>query len=438
MGEQTMNTKKKFDEPYFAEELRTSHPAASSHMPNVMFVDFLERLNGPAHVQIDAHQEALIMMLRSRCVKYAMSDDTDLVIAALNQLCAFYHQGAIKSGLKAFEVFGAQNEEYIKVQEQFFYSRHESRAEDQRPVKKTNNLLVHAHDLLEGLIRRLATLGTFSIDVIRGRDRAENLRPSQYVDLDLRTKEYAFREDPSILASTYDLLFGSARHDIRNAIAHKRYEIREDGSVLLFDFDPRKQLRKDVGELSQSQLETLISALERAADIFEMSVLIFQHNNGSILHQLGYYEPKKAAYTEKEVREMIYLNATACFMRIDAIEIINDEVIIDASFFSFENERSGGEAFVNSKDKRGNPFKYRLPLKSRELSARDQTFRLLQVASLYCQRYSNITVRTKDILSGKPLGQASASLKLLERSLREQLPKEEFLQQLAANTFSHD
>ena len=376
------------------------------------------------------------MILRSRCVKYALSDDTDLVIAALNQLCALYHQCAIKSGLKAFEVFGAQNEEYIKVQEQFFYSKRESRAEDQRPVEKTNNLLVRAHDLLEGLIRRLATLGMFSIDVIRGRDRAENLLPGQYVDLDLRTKEHAFGEDPSILASTHDLLFDSARHNIRNAIAHKRYEIREDGSVLLFDFDPRRQLRKDVGELSQSQLEMLISSLERAVDVFEMSILIFQHNNGRILHQLGYYEQKKTTYTEKEVREMIYLNAKACFMRIDAIEITNDEVIIDTSFLSFESERFGGEAFVNSKDRRGNPFTYSLPLQSRELSARDQTFRLLQVASLCCQRYSNITVRTKDILGGKPLGQASASLKLLERSLQGDLPKEEFIQQLATNTFS--
>ena len=266
------NKQNDIDEPYFAKEAPAGALPSSSTGPNVMFVDFLNRLSGPARVKIDKHQEMLIMALRSRCLKYAFSAEDEAVIAALDQLCAFYHQCAIKAGLKVFEVFAKQNEEYIKVQEQFFYSERNSRQNAQRPVEQTNNLLVRAHDLYEGLLRRLAALGMFSIDVIRGRDRAHDLSPTQYVDIDLRTKERTFSEDVSILASTHEFLFGAVHHEIRNAIAHKRYEIQEEGSVVLYDFAPGKKARKQVGELSQQDLKTLILSLERAVDVFEISV----------------------------------------------------------------------------------------------------------------------------------------------------------------------
>jgi hypothetical protein len=258
-----------------------------------MFIDFLNRLNEPVRVEIDLHQEMLVMALRSRCLKYAFSPETESVLAVIDQLCAFYHQCAVKIGLKAFEVLASQNEEYINIQEQLFSSKQESRGDDQRPVQQTNNLLLHIHDLLEGRLRRLATLGMFSIDAIHEKDVANTLTPTQYVDLDLRTKERTFAEDVGILAGTYTFLFGAVQHEIRNAIAHKRYEVQEDGSVMLYDFDPRKKIRKQIGQFSQHELETLISSLERAVDVFEISLLIFQHNNGALLKRLGHYEQRQ-------------------------------------------------------------------------------------------------------------------------------------------------
>jgi hypothetical protein len=428
---------KGLEEPYFAKQLPPAAPGFSSTGPNVMFIDFLNQLSGPARVEIDLHQEMLVMALRSRCLKYAFSQEAESAVAVIDQLCAFYNQCAIKVGLKAFEVLATQNDEYIKIQEQFFYSHQESRGDEQRPVQQTNNMLVHIHDLLEGRLRRLATLGLFSMDVIRGRDVADTLTPTQYVDLDLRTKERAFGEDVSILASTHAFLFGAVQHEIRNAIAHKRYEIQEDGSVTLHDFDPRKRVRKQIGQLSQEELRTLISSLERAVDIFEISILIFQHNNGTLLKQLGHYDRDKN-YSEKEVREMIYLNAAASFMRIDGIDVRDDAVTIDASFLSFESRSRGSEVLVNSHDRGGNPLRYKLPIAPCELSARDQSFRLLQVASMYCRAYKSITVRTRDIVGSKPLGEVTASVDLLARSLESRLSKEEFLKGLTDNTFPSD
>jgi hypothetical protein len=281
----------------------------------------------------------------------------------------------------------------------------------------------------------LATLGVFSIDAIRERDRAGELTPTQYVDLDLRTKERIFSEDVSILGRTHALLFGAVRHEIRNAIAHKRYEIKQDGSVVLYDFDPGKKLRITVGQLSQEQLKMLITSLERAVDIFEMSLLIFQHNNGNLLNELGHYSEERE-YSEKEVREMIYLNAPSAFMRIDGINIQDGDVTIDASFLSFESRPSGGEVFVSSKDRDGKPIEYWIPVANRELSARDQTLRLLQLATMYCGRYRTISIRTKDILGGKPLGEVKASVDLLLKARAAPTTKEEFLKLLTVNTFT--
>jgi hypothetical protein len=431
-GEHT--SKSKGETPYFATELASATTGSSSRAPNVMFVDFLNRLSGPARVEIDPHQEMLIVALRSRCLKYAFSADARSVIVALDQLCAFYHHAAIKAGLKAFEVLCYQNDEYIKIQEQLFYSGREAREDDQRPVQQTNNVLAHIHDLVEGRIRRLATLGLFSIDVIRGRTSATELAPVQYVDLDLRTKETGFREDVSVLHSTYTLLFGAVEHGIRNAIAHKRYAIDEQGTALLHDFDTWKKVRKQIGQLSQQELRTLASSLERSVDVFEMSVLIFQHNNGLLLKQLGLYD-KERDYSEKEMKEMIYLNAGASFMRIDNIDVKDDAIAIEASFLSFESRLSTSEVLVSSERGR-QPFKYSLPIGPLRLSARDQTLRLLQIASMYCRRYRTITIRTKDIVGNEPLGEVTAPLDLLARSLESELSKEDFLKKFILNTFA--
>ncbi|MGH9555381.1 MAG: hypothetical protein ACRD2Y_06110 [Terriglobales bacterium] len=431
-------TRKALNEPYFAQELTPPPAVADSSAPNVMFIDFLNRLDGPARVQIDKRQEMLIMALRQRCLRFALADDSDQVIVTLNQLCALYHQCAIKAELKVFEVFAAQNEQYIKVQEQFYYSRKQASAQDQRPVQETVNLLTYAHDLLEGFIRRVATLGAFSIDIIRDRERARTLSPSQYVEMDLHTKEKTFAEDPGIVGMTHNVLFGAVLHDIRNAIAHKRYEVQDDGSAVLWDYHPTKHAKKAVGHLTQSEIRDLNSSLERAVTVFEMSVLIFQHNNGAVLHQLGHYEAK-GEYTEKHMREMLYLSAPGCFMRIEDIEVHNDEVIVNAEFLSFENSPLGGEVYVSSKDRSGKPVKYALPVPRRELSARDQTLRLLQVASLYCRKYKRVTIRTKDVLGGKPLGEVSAGMDLLVESLEgKKIPKQEFLKRLTTNTFPGD
>lgn len=426
-----------FDEPYFARELAPSPALAGSGAPNVMFIDFLSRLDGPARVQIDPHQEMLIMALRQRALRFALSDDSSQVIVTLNQLCALYHQCVIRIGLKAFEVFAAQNEQYIKVQEQFYYSREQAFAQDQRPIQQTANLLTYAHDLLEGLIRRLTTLGSFSIDVIRDRECAQHLSPVQYVEMDLRTKERQFAEDPGIVGITHDLLFGAVIHEVRNAIAHKRYEVQDDGSALLWDYHPTKHTKKIVGRLMQSEVKDLVSSLEHAICVLEMSVLIFQHNNGAVLHQLGHYGAK-GEYTEKQMREMLYLSAPACFMRIEDIDVRDDEVIVSAAFLSFESSPFGSEVFVSSNDGSGKPRKYVLPLPARELSARDQTFRLLVVASLYCKKYKRITIKTKDVLGGKPMGEVSALTDLLVESFGGKITREEFLRRLSMNTFSRE
>lgn len=99
-------------------------------------------------------------------------------------------------------------------------------------------------------------------------------------------------------------------HEVRNAIAHKRYEVQDDGSALLWDYRPNKQIRKNSEQLTQIELEDLTSSLERAVTVLEMSVPIFEHNNGRMLYQLGHYGPKDE-YTDKPMREMIYLTAPA-------------------------------------------------------------------------------------------------------------------------------
>src|SRR5260370_16962349 len=154
---------KNFSEPYFASAV--AREGLGSGGPNVMFIDFLSRLDGQARVDIDPHQENLVMALRERALRFALSDDSDQVILTLNQLCAFYHQCVVRVGLKAFEVFATQNEQYIRVQEQFYYSRQQAFAKDQRPAQQTANLLTYPHTLLEPSLPPPTPSATFSIHV---------------------------------------------------------------------------------------------------------------------------------------------------------------------------------------------------------------------------------------------------------------------------------
>ncbi len=101
---------------------------------------------------------------------------SDQIIPAINQLCAVYQEAPVRVGLKSFDVFRGFYEEYVRIQEQVFLAREQTRSAEQRPVQETNNLLNYAHDLLEGLIRRLAALGTFSLDVLSGRENADETR----------------------------------------------------------------------------------------------------------------------------------------------------------------------------------------------------------------------------------------------------------------------
>jgi hypothetical protein len=400
--------------------------------PDVIFVDFLARLDGAARVDLDPHQEMLIMMLRARCLKYALSPESDRIIPALNQLCAIYQKAAIKGGLKSFEVFRAFYEEYVKIQEQVYLAREQTKSKGQRPVQETNNLLNYAHDLLEGLIRRLASLGSFSLDLLTGDSRAHDLTPTQFVDLSLRDKHRRFEGHPSVLTGTCQILFGSVRHDIRNAIAHKRYEIQEDGAAVLNDFQPRTNRRLEIGRVSQNELRDLIAELELAVDVFEISTLIFQHNHGALLNQLGYYGRQKD-YSDKEMVEMLHLEAPAAFLSVEHVGIRGDVVNVGLKVISLYRQKAS-EVFVSSKDRSGKPIEYKLPIPPRLISARDQTFRFLQKASIYCRRYKEIDSRTAD-LDGTHLGEVFAPMELLIRSTEQPVTKDEFMKGLKKNTF---
>jgi len=419
--------------PYFGKTVRG--PEVSGAGPDVLFVDFLARLHGAARVEIDPHQEMLIMALRARCLKHALSVDSDRIVPALNQLCAIYQKASVRCGLKFFQVFRAFYEEYVKVQEQTYLERKQARAKGQRPVQETNNLLNHVHDLLEGLVRRLATLGTFSLDVLSARRRASDLTPTQYVDLSLREKHQSFTEHPSVLAGTRDILFGSVRHDFRNAIAHRRYEIQEDGAAMLYDFHPRTKQRVEIGRIPQDDLRNIIDELELAIDVFEISLLIFQHNHGMLLNQLGYYGTEKD-HSDKEMVEMLHLEAPASFLSVEDVAIEGTVVKVSLKLAAFDRTEAS-EAFVRSKDRNGNPIEYRLPIPPRRISARDQTFRFLQRASFYCRRYEEIDVQTAD-LDGTKIGEAAAPMQLLLRSTKEAVAKEDFLKGLIKNTFPSD
>jgi hypothetical protein len=426
------NDSRKPPTPYFEVENINSPASVLGSGPDVLFVDFLARLSGSARVAIDVRQEMLIMLLRARCLKYALSRESDEIIPAINQLCAIYEQAAIRTGLKSFEVFRRFYEEYVKIQEQVFLAREQAQSKDQRPVQETSNLLNHVHDLLEGLLRRLATLGMFSLDVLSANPRANDLSPTQYLDLPLTEKDQTFTDHRSVLTGTRNVLFGSIRHDIRNAIAHRRYEVQEDGSALLFDFNPRTKQRRDIGRVTKAELESLIDDLQRAVDVFEISLLIFQHNHGSFLNQLGYYGPKKE-YTDKEMTEMLYIEAPAALLSVEEV-LISEETVKVTLRFTSQTRSSGSEVFVRSKDRDGKPITYSLPIPPRTTSARDQTFRFLQKCSFYCGRYKKIEARTLDA-DNTIIGEVVAPMELLVRSTQEVVPKETFIKGLLTNTF---
>jgi len=58
----------------------------------------------------------------------------------------------------------------------------------------------------------------------------------------------------------------------------------------------------------------------------------------------------------------------------------------------------------------------------------------MQKVSLWCERYSQIVVRTSN-LKGEILGEVSAPMELAKRSIVEGLAKKEFLAQATRNTF---
>lgn len=182
---------KKSPKPYFTEGTPPELELDST-VPNLMFVEFLGRLEGAAKVDIDPRQELLVMQLRARCVKYAMSDQVDEMVTTINQLCAIYHGATIKGGAKSFDVFRAVLDEYVDIQEQLYLSWEQALQKEQRPTGRTNNLLTHCHDLIEGNLRKLATLGIYSLDVLEDRGRASTLTPQQYVDLTLKGKDTTY------------------------------------------------------------------------------------------------------------------------------------------------------------------------------------------------------------------------------------------------------
>jgi hypothetical protein len=415
--------------PYFEREAPEPRESAA---PDVIFIQFLARLDGAAQVQIDQHQEMLIMQLRQRCLKYALSPDSDVIVAALNQLCAVYQQAAIQVGLKSFDVFRVLHEEYVDVQEQLFLSRRQTEAKEQRPVQLTTNLLNYAHELLEGALRRISSLGLFSLDVLRGGARARVLSAAQYLDLALRDKDEGFSQHPNILRATHELLFGAVNHNIRNSIAHRRYEIQEDGSVLLYDFRPNSKQRLDLGKLTQPELTSLTGALETSIDVFSISLLIFQHNHGGMLHQLGYYE-RKREYSDKQMVEMLHVEAPAAFLRVEDVSCDGETLLITVRYVGHDRAK-GGVAYVSSKDKDGRPVRYALPIPARELSARDQTLRFLQKSSFYARRFKQVVAHTKG-QDGEIIGEVTAPMDLLIESTEREIPIAEFLARLVANTF---
>jgi len=419
--------------PYFAEE--EPPIPISEDAPNVMFVDFLARLDGPARVDIDPRQEMLIMQMRARCLRYALAPESDRIILALNQLCALYHAAAVRIGRKAFDVFEAFLNEYVKVQEQVFLSRDQTTVEDQRPTALTNNLLNYCHELLENFLRKLATLGAFSLDVLSADPSASDLSAQQYVDLGLKEKVSKFENDPKIVKRTFELVFGSVQNSLRNSIAHRRYQIEEDGTAVLHDFHPKKMTRTLVGRVSQSELRSLVQQLEMAVDMFEISLLIFQHNHGSIMHELGFYRGEEEL-SEQKIAERLYMEAPAAFLRVDSVAFEGGTLKIDVklNFPAFARQTEPSTVYVQSKNRRGERLKYALTIPPRDLSARDQTLRFMQKASLYCQKQTQIIIRTFDEM-GRPIGEVSSTLEWIRRALAERSSIDEFLGGVIKNTF---
>lgn len=419
--------------PYFVQD-EPSVPI-SEEGPNVMFVDFLARLDGAARVDIDLRQELLVMQLRARCIRYALAPESDGIIIALNQLCALYHVAAVRIGRKAFDVFEAFLGEYVKVQEQVFLSRDQTAVKDQRPTALTNNLLNYCHELLESFLRKLATLGTFSLDVLSGDSSASGLSAQQYVDLSLKGKVSKFENDPKIVRRTFELLFGSVQNSLRNSIAHRRYVIEEDGTAVLHDFHPKKRTRTLVGKVSQSEIRALLQQLEMAVDTFEISLLIFQHNHGSIMLELGFHQGDEEL-SEAKIAERLYMEAPAAFLRIDSVAFEGGTLKIDVklNFPAFARQTKPSTVYVQSKNRLGEQVKYALTVPSRDLSARDQTLRFRQKASLYCQKHTQISIRTFDE-KGKPVGEVSSTLEWIRRALADRSSIDQFLGGVIKNTF---
>lgn len=238
-----------------------------------------------------------------------------------------------------------------------------------------------------------------------------------------------------IIDRTYALLFGSVRHDIRNSIAHRRYDIKRDGSVDLYDFDPAQKRRKHIGRFSQNDVEALARHIQTAVDVFEMSLLIFQHNHGSLLFEMGYYSGKED-YTDEEIVELLHREAPSAFLRVQDVTFEDGsvELKVKTSFPAFARSETPSTVYVSTKDKSGNPLKYQLEVPPVHLSVRSQSFRFLQKASLYCKRFREIEIRTVG-LDDKEFGRARATIEYMQQSLKDHVEEEEFTAGLLVNTF---
>lgn len=422
--------------PYFASE--EPPEGADQGVQGVILAGFLNRLSGAASISLDPRQELLVMLLQARCLKYALSPQLDEIVTTINQLCAIYQQGTLRMPQKAFDVFFAMQDEYIPIQEQVHWSGEQASDRDQASVSRTNNLLNHCHELMENFLRKISTFGYFALDAIESSSNAGLLSPAQYVDEGLSQKEKHFADSPSILMTTHAILFGGVERRVRNSIAHRRYRIDEDGTARLFDYNPRTRQRDNVGEMSQVAIEQLVRDLEMGVDTFEISNLIFQHNHGEIMAQLGYVADGDREYTDKEITERLFLEASTSYLQAKKVSFEGNVVRADIqTAFPAVVGQEPSTVYVNTKDKDGNAVRYAVSVPSVDVSARDQTLRFMQKAALYCGSYESIHVRTADN-EGNLIGEAAASVESLKRSSEKPNSLEGFLNELSLNTFSQE
>lgn len=429
------------EKPYFAEGEEPPLPETSDHF-SILTSAFLARLDGPARIELDPRQELLVMQLRARCASYAFSEEADDMIRAINQLVAFYHTATRKAGKKVFEVLNAIVTEHAAVQEQIALARRKAFEADQRVVARTQNQLLYYKALVENPFRKLISLATLALDVIndwprvKGQPRWQTLSPSQYLDLGFRAKVNTLAAARQVLAATRQLLVDPVDEGIRNAIAHERYEIQEDGSVHLYNY--RSNERIDLGTFGPGVFDRRNSDLEASNVTLEISLLIFQHNHCDILAQL-FKTGEPEQLSDKKIMEFLYLEAPGSYLRVTEVEFNNATVkIVVQTCFPPEVE-TGIPSTVHgrSKNRRGQPVTFSYDIPPPRISARGQTARLLQRASFYCGRYERISITTQNE-QGQVLGEMCGDITFLRTSTEQPMPFAEFLAKLEHNTFPAD